>query len=141
MSIEIPRELLPADGRFGCGPSKIRPAQLDALAAVGSSVLGTSHRQAPVKNLVGSVRERLSELFALPDGYEIILGNGGSTAFWDAAAFGLIERRSQNLVFGEFGGKFAKAAAAPWLDAPDVRTVDAGTLTAAEAVDGVDLYA
>ncbi|PKI90035.1 phosphoserine transaminase [Actinomycetales bacterium SN12] len=141
MSIEIPRELLPADGRFGCGPSKIRPAQVEALAAAGLSLLGTSHRQAPVKNLVGSVRERLAALFRLPDGYEIILGNGGSTAFWDAAAFGLIERRSQNLVFGEFGGKFAKAAAAPWLEAPDVRTADAGSLTVAEVVDGVDVYA
>lgn len=141
MSIEIPRELLPADGRFGCGPSKVRAAQVDALAAAGVSLLGTSHRQAPVKNLVGSVRERLSALFRLPEGYEIILGNGGSTAFWDAAAFGLIERRSQNLIFGEFGGKFAKAAAAPWLEAPDVRTADAGSLTVPEMVDGVDVYA
>lgn len=141
MSIEIPRELLPADGRFGCGPSKVRAAQVQALAAAGADLLGTSHRQAPVKNLVGSVRERLAALFRLPEGYEIILGNGGSTAFWDAAAFGLIEHRSQNLVFGEFGGKFAKAAAAPWLTAPDVRTADAGSLTAAEVVDGVDVYA
>ncbi|QMU95986.1 phosphoserine transaminase [Microbacterium esteraromaticum] len=141
MSIEIPRELLPADGRFGCGPSKVRPAQVQALAAAGVGLLGTSHRQAPVKNLVGSVRERLAALFRLPDGYEIILGNGGSTAFWDAAAFGLIEQRSQNLVFGEFGGKFAKAAAAPWLDAPDVRTAEAGTLTTPEVVDGVDVFA
>ncbi|MGW9627711.1 phosphoserine transaminase [Microbacterium sp. NPDC055521] len=141
MSIEIPRELLPADGRFGCGPSKVRTAQVDALAAAGVSLLGTSHRQAPVKNLVGSVRERLAALFRVPEGYEIILGNGGSTAFWDAAAFGLIERRSQNLVFGEFGGKFAKAAAAPWLEAPDVRTADAGSLTLPEVVEGVDVYA
>ncbi|BDZ37552.1 phosphoserine aminotransferase [Microbacterium suwonense] len=141
MAIEIPRELLPVDGRFGCGPSKVRPAQIEALAAVGSSLLGTSHRQLPVKNLVASVRERLATLFRLPDGYEIILGNGGSTAFWDAAAFGLIERRSQNLVFGEFGGKFAKAAAAPWLDAPDVRKADPGSLAAAEVIDGVDVYA
>ncbi|WP_313356293.1 phosphoserine transaminase [Microbacterium sp.] len=141
MSIEIPRELLPADGRFGCGPSKVRTAQVDALAAAGVSLLGTSHRQAPVKNLVGSVRERLAALFRLPEGYEIILGNGGSTAFWDAAAFGLIEQRSQNLVFGEFGGKFAKAAAAPWLQAPDVRTADAGSLALPEVVEGVDVYA
>ena len=141
MSIEIPRELLPADGRFGCGPSKVRLEQVSALASAGADLLGTSHRQAPVKNLVGSVRERLSALFRLPDGYEIVLGNGGSTAFWDAAAFGLIERRSQNLVFGEFGGKFAKAAAAPWLDAPDVRTADAGSLTVPEVVEGVDVYA
>lgn len=141
MAIEIPRELLPVDGRFGCGPSKVRPAQMEALASVGTSLLGTSHRQAPVKNLVASVRERLATLFHLPDGYEIILGNGGSTAFWDAAAFGLIERRSQNLVFGEFGGKFAKAAAAPWLEAPDVRNAEPGCLTAAEVVDDVDVYA
>ncbi|MBN7794734.1 phosphoserine transaminase [Microbacterium esteraromaticum] len=141
MAIEIPRELLPVDGRFGCGPSKVRPAQIEALSSVGMSLLGTSHRQAGVKNLVGSVRERLTSLFRLPDGYEIVLGNGGSTAFWDAAAFGLIERRSQNLVFGEFGGKFAKAAAAPWLEAPDVRQAEPGTATTPEPVDGVDVYA
>jgi len=141
MAIEIPRDLLPADGRFGCGPSKVRPEQLDALLAAGASVLGTSHRQAPVKNLVGSVREQLATLFRLPDGYEIITGNGGSTAFWDAAAFGLIEKRSQNLVFGEFGGKFASAAAAPWLQAPDVRKAAPGSRVAAEIVDGVDVYA
>src|SRR4051794_17835473 len=121
MAIEIPSELLPVDGRFGCGPSKVRPAQVEALAAAGAALLGTSHRQSPVKNLVGSVREQLSALFRLPEGYEIVLGNGGSTAFWDAAAFGLIENRSQNLVFGEFGGKFASASKAPWLTAPDVR--------------------
>jgi phosphoserine aminotransferase len=141
MAIEIPRDLLPADGRFGCGPSKVRSEQLDALLAAGSSLLGTSHRQAPVKNLVGSVREQLAALFRLPDGYEIITGNGGSTAFWDAAAFGLIENRSQNLVFGEFGGKFAKAAAAPWLQAPDVREAQPGSRIAAEVVAGVDVYA
>lgn len=104
-------------------------------------LLGTSHRQAPVKNLVGRIREQFAALFRLPEGYEIILGNGGSTAFWDAAAFGLIERRSQNLVFGEFGGKFAAAAAAPWLDAPDVRKADPGSLAIAEPVDGIDVYA
>ncbi|MBW1638164.1 phosphoserine transaminase [Microbacterium resistens] len=141
MAIEIPRELLPVDGRFGCGPSKVRPAQIEALAAAGASLLGTSHRQAPVKGLVRSVREQLSALLRLPDGYEVIVGNGGSTAFWDAAAFGLIENRAQNLVFGEFGGKFAKAAAAPWLQAPDVRQAEPGTRTEAEIVDGVDLYA
>ncbi|GAA1546861.1 phosphoserine aminotransferase [Microbacterium ginsengiterrae] len=141
MAIEIPRDLLPVDGRFGCGPSKVRPAQLEALVTAGASILGTSHRQAPVKNLVGSVREQLAALFRLPEGYEIVLGNGGSTAFWDAAAFGLIERRSQNLTFGEFGGKFAKAAGAPWLEAPDVRTAQPGSRVAAEVVDGVDVYA
>jgi len=141
MTLQIPADLLPADGRFGCGPSKVRDAQVASLAEAGRSLLGTSHRQAPVKNLVGSVRERLAQLFRLPEGYEIILGNGGSTAFWDAAAFGLIEKRSQNLTFGEFGGKFAKAAKAPWLDAPDVREAAAGTIALPEPTPGVDLYA
>jgi phosphoserine aminotransferase len=139
--VVLPREILPADGRFGCGPSKIRPAQLEALTGPGAAILGTSHRQAPVKDLVGSVRARLHEIFRLPAGYEVILGNGGSTAFWDAAAFGLIERRSQNLVFGEFGGKFAAAAKTPWLEAPDVRKAEPGTRLLAEAVDGIDVYA
>ncbi|MGO2049827.1 MAG: phosphoserine transaminase [Microbacterium sp.] len=141
MAIEIPRDLLPIDGRFGCGPSKVRPAQLEALVTAGASILGTSHRQAPVKNLVGSVRDRLATLLRIPEGYEILVGNGGSTAFWDAAAFGLIERRSQNLTFGEFGGKFAKAAGAPWLEAPDVRTAEPGSLAVPEVVEGVDVYA
>lgn len=141
MTLTIPADLLPADGRFGCGPSKVRDEQVAALAAAGRSLLGTSHRQAPVKDLVGSVRERLASLFRLPEGYEIILGNGGSTAFWDAAAFGLIEKRSQNLTFGEFGGKFAAAAAAPWLEAPDVRKAEPGSIALPEPVAGVDLYA
>ncbi len=139
--VVLPREILPADGRFGCGPSKIRPEQVAALAERGSSLLGTSHRQAPVKNLVASVREGLAALLRLPEGYEIVVGNGGSTAFWDAAAFGLIENRAQNLVFGEFGGKFAAAAAAPWLQAPDVRKAEPGTSASPEAVEGVDVYA
>ncbi|AZC14483.1 phosphoserine transaminase [Microbacterium sp. ABRD28] len=139
--VALPHDLLPTDGRFGCGPSKVRGAQLEALVTRGATLLGTSHRQSGVKSLVGSVRERLASLFSLPDGYEILLGNGGSTAFWDAAAFGLIERRSQNLVFGEFGGKFAAAARAPWLQAPDVRTADPGGRARPEAVDGVDVYA
>lgn len=139
--VVIPRELLPTDGRFGCGPSKIRSQQLETLVGPGATILGTSHRQAPVKNLVARTRSGLAELLRLPTGYEIIVGNGGSTAFWDAAAFGLIERRSQNLVFGEFGGKFAAAARAPWLEAPDVRNAPAGSRIAAEAVEGVDVYA
>ncbi|RUQ99039.1 phosphoserine transaminase [Labedella endophytica] len=137
----IPRDLLPADGRFGCGPSKVRPEQVAALQEAGTSLLGTSHRQAPVKSLVADVRRGLAELFALPDGYEILLANGGSTSFWDAAAFSLISRRSQNLAFGEFGQKFATAAAAPWLDAPDVRKAPGGGIVAPEAVEGVDVYA
>ena len=107
--LTIPADLKPSDGRFGCGPSKVRPEQLEALAAAGD-VFGTSHRQAPVKNLVGRVRDGLRQLFSLPDGYEVILGNGGSTAFWDAAAFGLIDKRSLHLTYGEFSSKFASAS-------------------------------
>ena len=140
-TLQIPAELLPADGRFGAGPSKIQTSHLDALAATGDTLMGTSHRQAPVKNLVGRVREGLGDLFRLPDGYEVVIGNGGSTAFWDAAAFSLIEERSQNLVFGEFGGKFAKAAKTPWLEAPHVIEAAAGSRAEAEAVAGVDVYA
>ncbi len=139
--VTIPTELLPADGRFGCGPSKVRPEQVSALAGPGAAILGTSHRQAPVKDLVGRVRSGLGELFRLPDGYEVVLGDGGSTAFWDAAAFSLIRERSQNLVFGEFSSKFAKAAAAPWLTAPHVIEAPAGSRSEAEPVAGVDVYA
>ncbi len=137
----IPRNLLPADGRFGCGPSKIRAEQLSHLTGAGAALLGTSHRQAPIRNLVGRVRSGLADLFRMPDGYEVVLGNGGSTAFWDAAAFSLISRRSQNLVFGEFGSKFAAAAAAPWLEAPDVRAAEPGSRSEPEAASGVDVYA
>ncbi|AWB94784.1 phosphoserine transaminase [Agromyces badenianii] len=140
-SIVIPRDLLPVDGRFGCGPSKVRPEQLAHLAEVGPSLLGTSHRQAPVKQLVGRVRSGLGELFELPDGYEVVLGNGGSTAFWDAAAFGLIEQRAQLASFGEFGAKFAAAAAAPWLAAPDVRKAEPGSRAEPAPLDGIDVYA
>lgn len=139
--VTIPSNLLPADGRFGCGPSKIRAEQLEYLTGEGARILGTSHRQAPVKNLVGRVREGFSELFRLPDGYEMVLGNGGSTAFWDAAAFSLIEKRSQNLAFGEFGQKFAKEAGAPWLEAPLVITAPAGSRSRVEPAEGFDVYA
>lgn len=136
----IPASLLPADGRFGCGPAKVRPAQVEALAA--SRLLGTSHRQAPVRGLVASVRSRIADLLSAPDGYEVVLGNGGSTAFWDAAAFGLVERRSHHLAFGEFGAKFAKATtAAPWLEAPSVASAPAGSRPVLEHVDGVDVVA
>jgi phosphoserine aminotransferase len=138
--ITIPAEFLPADGRFGCGPSKVRPEQLAHLAA-NAAVIGTSHRQAPVKDLVGRVRSGIGELFRLPDGYEVVLGNGGSTAFWDAAAFSIIEKRSEHLTFGEFGAKFAQAAAAPFLDAPHVINAPGGSRSEVEIVDGVDLYA
>lgn len=140
-SLTIPPSLLPADGRFGCGPSKVRQAQLDYLAGAGAALMGTSHRQAPVKNLVGRVRSGLGELFRIPDGYEVVMGNGGSTAFWDAAAFCLIQRQSENLVFGEFGGKFAAAAATPFLEAPHVVSASAGSRAEVELVDGVDVYA
>jgi phosphoserine aminotransferase len=140
--ILIPRDLLPADGRFGCGPSKVRPEALAALAASGSSLLGTSHRQSPVRAVVHRVREGLTDLFALPDGYEVLLGNGGTTAFWDAATFGLVERRSQHCVFGEFSAKFADAAkAAPFLDDPVVIRAEPGTVAEPVADDGIDLYA
>jgi len=138
--IDIPRELLPADGRFGCGPSKVRPEQLAHLTA-HSAILGTSHRQAPVKDLVGRVRTGLSDLFRLPDGYEVVLGNGGSTAFWDAAAFSIIDKRSENLTFGEFGAKFAQAAAAPFLEAPHVINAPGGSRSEVEIIDGIDVYA
>jgi phosphoserine aminotransferase len=123
----IPAELLPDDGRFGCGPSKVRPEALEHLAT-RSDLMGTSHRQAPVRDVVGRVREGLAELFSLPDGYEIVLGNGGSTAFWDAAATGLIRKRSLHLAFGEFSQKFATAAAgAPFLEDPIVVSADPGS--------------
>ncbi|MEJ7702437.1 MAG: hypothetical protein WKF47_01580 [Geodermatophilaceae bacterium] len=107
VDIIIPADLLPGDGRFGCGPSKVRPAALAGLADTGAALMGTSHRQPPVKRLVGRVRQGLADLFALPDGYQVILGNGGTTAFWDAAALGLVRDRAQHLSFGEFSAKFA----------------------------------
>lgn len=139
--ITIPQNLLPRDGRFGCGPSKVRDEQVAYLAGAGAELLGTSHRQAPVKNLVGRVRRGLSDLFRIPDGYEVLLGNGGSTAFWDAAAFSLIEKQSQNLVFGEFGQKFATAATTPFLDAPMVLNAPGGSRSEPVATTGIDVYA
>ncbi len=140
--IQIPADIKPADGRFGAGPSKVRTEALDALAATGTSLLGTSHRQAPVKNLVGEVRDGVRSLFSLPEGYEVVLGNGGSTAFWDIATHGLIESKSQHLNFGEFSSKFAKAAKlAPWLSDPTVIASDPGTHPDPKAEAGVDVYA
>ncbi|MFH0243873.1 phosphoserine transaminase [Streptomyces sp. HK10] len=140
--LQIPADIKPADGRFGSGPSKVRTEALSALAATGTSLLGTSHRQAPVKNLVGRVREGVKELFGLPEGYEVVLGNGGSTAFWDIATHGLIESRSQHLSFGEFSSKFAKAAKlAPWLADPSVISSEPGTHPLPSAEAGVDVYA
>ena len=138
--IIIPKDLLPLDGRFGCGPSRLRSAQLLAFANEGAALMGTSHRQAPIKNLVGDVRAGLSELFRAPEGYEIILGNGGSTAFWDAAAFSLASRRAQALVHGEFGAKFAKALSAPWLESPEVIEAAPGSRSALTHTAGVDTY-
>ena len=139
--VQIPAELLPADGRFGCGPSKVRPEALEQLAR-RHDLMGTSHRQAPVRDLVGRVREGLAELFSLPDGYEIVLGNGGSTAFWDAAVTGLIRKRSLHLAFGEFSQKFATAAAgAPFLDDPIVVSADPGTAPRRTAHPDADVIA
>lgn len=142
MTLRIPADLLPADGRFGSGPSKVPAGRLEALAATGVSLMGTSHRQAPVKQLVHRVVAGLGELFALPDGYEVAIGNGGAAAFWDLATYALVERRSQHAVFGEFGGKFAAAAAAaPWLEEPTVRRAAHGGLVLPEAEDDVDVFA
>ena len=141
-ALQIPADLLPADGRFGAGPSKIQTSHLDALAATGTSLMGTSHRQAPVRSLVGRVRSGLADLFSLPEGYEVVLGNGGATAFWDIATYGLIRERSQHLSFGEFSAKFAAAAsAAPWLGEPTVIKAEPGSRPVAVAEDGVDVYA
>ena len=141
-SLQIPIDLLPRDGRFGAGPSKVRLEQLQSLVDSGSSFLGTSHRQATVRNKVGEVREGLGALFNLPEGYEVLLGNGGTTCFWDAATFHLVSERSQHLSFGEFSSKFASAVKeAPHLLEPQVITSPTGTHPRAIATDGVDLYA
>jgi phosphoserine aminotransferase len=140
--IRIPAELLPGDGRFGSGPSKVRPSATRALADTGTTYLGTSHRQDGVKRVVRAARAGLVELFSLPDGYEVLLGNGGSTAFWDAAAFGLVDRRAEHLVFGEFSGKFAAVTTeAPFLDDPLVFESEPGTHPELVADASVDVYA
>jgi phosphoserine aminotransferase len=141
-TLSIPAHLLPQDGRFGCGPSKVRPEQVDHLTSLGRSILGTSHRQAPVRNLVGQVREGLADLFSLPEGYEIVLGNGGSTAFWDIAAFGLVRERAQHLAFGEFSAKFGSVTQkAPFLGDSTIIKGEPGTLATPVAEAGVDVYA
>ena len=140
--ITLPDELRPSDGRFGSGPSKVRGEAVTALAEVGSSFLGTSHRQKGVKSVVGRIRRGISELLGLPDGYEVVLGNGGSTLFWDVATLCLVERRSQHLVFGEFSSKFAAAArAAPFLDEPEIIESDYGSHPESKATPDVDTYA
>lgn len=142
LDFKIPTHLLPQDGRFGCGPSKVRPEQVAAVSSRLTSVMGTSHRQAPVKNIVGSVRSGLMSFFSLPNGWEIVMGNGGSTVFWDVATFGLIRQRSHHLVFGEFSSKFAEAAAAaPHLDDPVVLSSDTGTHPNPVGDSSCDVYA
>ena len=142
MPLTIPAHLLPADGRFGSGPSKVPDGRLEALAASGRSLMGTSHRQTPVKDLVQRVRSGLADLFDLPDGYEVVLGNGGSAAFWDLATYALIQERSQHAVFGEFGAKFAGAVeAAPWLKQPTVVSAQNGQRVLPRDEIGVDAYA
>jgi phosphoserine aminotransferase len=140
-SLAIPTHLRPSDGRFGSGPTKVRPKQLAALAATGTSYLGTSHRRDGVRSVVKRVRDGVAALFNLPDGYEVVLGNGGATQFWDIATCCLIAERSQHLAFGEFSAKFATAVrAAPFLQTPSVHTADAGDAPALEAEAGIDAY-
>ena len=142
LKIRIPQDLLPVDGRFGCGPSKIRPESLAALHASGRTFLGTSHRQKPVRQMVSSIRSGLTDLFSLPDGYEVVLGNGGTTIFWDIAALNLINDKSQHLTFGEFSTKFASAVkAAPFLTEPTVIASEPGSHPLARVETGIDSYA
>jgi len=139
--MRIPAELLPADGRFCCGPSKVRPSAVEALSNVASEFLGTSHRQKTVKDQVARLRSGISTFFALPEGYEVIIGNGGTTAFWEVAAFSLIRDRAQFATFGEFGAKFAKAVKdAPFLGTPTVHKGEPGGAAFLVAEEGVDAY-
>jgi phosphoserine aminotransferase len=141
-TLTIPADLKPADGRFGCGPSKVRPEAIAALAAAGAEFMGTSHRQAPVKGLVRRIREGIASLFDVPDGYQVVLGNGGSTAFWEVAAFNLVRDRAQHLSYGEFSAKFAAVTkAAPFLGEPTIVSAEPGTLGRPYAESGVDAYA
>ncbi|MDT5115589.1 MAG: phosphoserine aminotransferase [Mycobacterium sp.] len=140
--LQIPADIKPRDGRFGCGPSKVRPEQLQALTTTAAALFGTSHRQAPVKNLVGRVRKGVAELFSVPDGYEVILGNGGATAFWDAAAFGLIDKRSLHLTYGEFSSKFASAVANnPFVGDPIIVKGEPGSAPEPQSDPSVDVIA
>jgi phosphoserine aminotransferase len=139
--INIPVELLPRDGRFGSGPSKVRPEAVEALAGTGTTYLGTSHRQGTVRFMVAALRNGIAELLSLPDGYEVAIGNGGTTAFWDAATFGLIDQRSQHLSYGEFSSKFAAcAAAAPHIGDPEIIEAAPGTVPTPKANPDVDAY-
>lgn len=141
MTVEIPASLRPYDGRFGSGPAKVRDAQLADLVDRKKHIIGTSHRHSAVKGLVGKIQSQLRDLFDAPDEYEIVMGNGGSTVFWDVAAFSLISERAQCLDFGVFGGRFARVAGAPWLSLPSVRKAPWGELTTALPEDGIDVYA
>lgn len=142
LTLVIPAEFKPADGRFGAGPSKVRPEQLAALTALGESVMGTSHRQKAVKSQVGRLRAGVKDLFQLPAGYEVVLGNGGSTAFWEVAVFGLLRDKGQFLTFGEFGSKFAKAAKdAPFVGEPQVIKGEPGSAPVFTPTEGIDFYA
>jgi phosphoserine aminotransferase len=139
-TLQLPAELKPSDGRFGCGPSKVRPEQLARLASEGAAFMGTSHRQKPVKSLVGRVRSGLRELFQLPEGYEVVLGNGGTTAFWDAAAFGLVRNTAQHFTNGEFSAKFAKVTnEAPFLTDSIITKADPGTAPEISYAEGADV--
>jgi len=138
--ILIPSNLLPKDGRFGCGPSILRPEQLAAFGSAGAKLMGTSHRQKPIKDMVSEVQSGLLELFRAPKGYEIVLGNGGSTAFWDVAAYSLADGNSQALVHGEFGAKFAKALSAPFLGSVDIKKGEVGSRSELSATTGVNTY-
>ncbi|MEH0843666.1 phosphoserine transaminase [Micromonospora sp. CPCC 205711] len=141
-TIRIPDDLKPADGRFGCGPSKVRPAAVSALADVATSYLGTSHRQKTVRDQVARLRKGIAEFFSLPEGYEVVIGNGGTTAFWEVATFGLVRDRAQFASFGEFGAKFAKSVKdAPFLGEPTVRKSEPGSAPTLAAEAGVDVYA
>ena len=140
--IRIPEDIKPVDGRFGSGPSKVRPEGVESLAAVSRTFLGTSHRQRTVKDQVARLRRGIAEFFALPDGYEVIISNGGTTAFWEVATFGLVRERAQLAEFGEFGNKFVKAIAdAPFLSSPSVHKAPGGAAAFLSAKAGVDVYA
>lgn len=140
--LTLPEHLRPSDGRFGCGPSKVQPAQIQAVVDGASSIIGTSHRQPAVKNVVGDIRDGLAKLFDIPEGYEVIMSLGGATAFWDAATYGLIKKKSGHLSFGEFSAKFAKASQqAPWLDEPTVIKEEPGNAPKPQAMEGCDVIA
>ncbi|WP_435300624.1 phosphoserine transaminase [Timonella sp. A28] len=142
VALNIPLEILPSDGRFGSGPAKVRSEQIEALCTDGAQLLGTSHRQAPVKDLVKRVQTGISQLFSLPEGYEVVLGNGGSTAFWDAAAFSLVRAHAAHATFGEFGAKFAKATnKAPFLAESTIYEYPVGTAGIPRYTAGADVYA